>query len=63
VAGRDVGSAQGVVMMVAGLATVFAWGASPWAGDIFKLLPGMLVPFTIHAIWSAVESRTLANKG
>lgn len=50
---REVYPLQGVAMMIAGLVTVFAWGGSAWSGDIFKLLPGFLVPLLIYAISTA----------
>lgn len=37
-------------MMVSGVATIVLWGASPISGDVFKLLPGMLVPFAVYGV-------------
>lgn len=39
-----------VVMMAAGIATVTLWGGSSYAGAVFKLAPGMAVPFALFAI-------------
>lgn len=41
----------GIAMMLAGLTTVTAWDLSPWAGDVFKLLPGLVVPTALYAVW------------
>ena len=41
-------SALALVMMAVGVGTVLAWGASPWAGDVFKALPGMLAPSILY---------------
>jgi len=41
-------------MMVAGPATVFAWGATPWSASLFRLLPGLLVPLALYGTWSAL---------
>ncbi|MEZ4368009.1 MAG: sodium/proline symporter [Kofleriaceae bacterium] len=39
----------GVVMIAAGLGTVFTW-ATPYGGDAFELLPGMLVPLALYGV-------------
>ncbi len=48
--GRRVPPTLALVMMGAGLMTVWAWQASPWSGAVFKLFPGMFVPFLIYAV-------------
>ncbi len=40
---------RAIVMMASGIATVFLWGRSSYAGDIFELLPGMAVPVLVYA--------------
>lgn len=37
-------------MMIAGTITVVLWGAGPFATDVFKLLPGMLVSSSIYLV-------------
>ncbi|MAQ14932.1 MAG: sodium:proline symporter [Sandaracinus sp.] len=37
-----------LVMMAVGVGTVVLWGASPWAGDVFKALPGLLAPMVVY---------------
>lgn len=39
-----------LLMMVTGVTVVFAWGASPYAGAVFKALPGILVPLLLYGI-------------
>ena len=38
----------GIAMIFSGLATVILWELSPWAGDVFKLLPGLVVPLLLY---------------
>jgi len=47
--GLSVSPTLAVAMMLAGLATVFGWQSSAYAGDVFKLLPGIVVPLVIYA--------------
>lgn len=51
VMGWPLTGAIGGTMMVAGIATVVAWGASPYADAMYKLLPGMVVPMLIYGVW------------
>jgi sodium/proline symporter len=44
----------GLVMIAVGLATVFLWGASDYAGDIFKAMPGMIVPLVVYGLYLAI---------
>lgn len=44
-------------MMISGVATIMVWGASPISGDIFKLMPGMLVPFAVYALARLITRR------
>jgi sodium/proline symporter len=39
-----------VVMMAAGIATVTLWDAAGYTGALFKLAPGMAVPFALFAV-------------
>lgn len=47
-ANRPLSNGMAIVMMTSGLATVVAWGASPWADSVFKALPGIAVPLLIY---------------
>jgi sodium/proline symporter len=55
--GRVPSGPVAVAMMTTGVATIAFWGASPWSGAVFKLLPGMLVPLAIYASATALEGR------
>ena len=37
------------LLMAVGLAVVTWWGRSSWSGDVFKLLPGMVVPLVAYS--------------
>ena len=54
---RPLSSGLAIAMMASGIATVFAWGASPWSGSIFKAMPGMLVPLILYAVVTAATGR------
>jgi sodium/proline symporter len=56
VLGRTATSAEGLLMMGSGLSTVFLWERSPWADDVFKLLPGFLVPLCVFAALKGLRS-------
>jgi sodium/proline symporter len=47
-------------MMLSGLATVWAWDASPWSGHVFKLLPGMAVPAAVYLAYTLARSLRLS---
>ena len=48
----------GLVMVAVGLATVFYWGSSDYADDIFKALPGMLLPLAVYGLaYGAIRER------
>lgn len=47
----------GLAMMISGFVTVRLWSGSPWGGDVYALLPGLLVPF---GLWSVARA---AGKG
>jgi sodium/proline symporter len=49
VCGRVPSASLSLAMLGSGLVTVVWWGASDLADDVFKLLPGMLVPFLVYA--------------
>ena len=51
-AGKPVPTWLGILMMISGPTTVVVWGMSPYAGDVFKLLPGLAVPFLIYAVYA-----------
>jgi sodium/proline symporter len=48
--GRMPSAPVALAMMVSGITTVVWWGTSDLADDIFKLLPGMLVPFAVYGV-------------
>lgn len=48
--GRPVSPKLALTMMLAGLATVFGWESTAHAGDVFKLLPGIVVPLAVYAV-------------
>ena len=47
----------GLSMMASGALTVLLWGYTPWAGGVFKLLPGMVVPGLVFALWALFRPR------
>lgn len=49
-------------MMVAGTITVILWSGSLYAGDIFKLLPGMLVPSVLYVVSQPIISRNIGYR-
>ena len=49
-------------MMLSGLATVWMWDASPWSGDVFKLLPGMAVPAAVYLAYTLASSLVLSPR-
>jgi sodium/proline symporter len=55
--GRVVSGPLALTMMGAGVVVVLLWGASAYAGAVFKLLPGMLVPLLIYAVATAFTAR------
>jgi len=57
-ANKPIGNRLGIVMMLAGLATVVLWDRSAYASDVFKLLPGLAAPFAIYAIVAVVRRRS-----
>ncbi|MFZ1863814.1 MAG: sodium/proline symporter [Polyangiales bacterium] len=60
--GRRVEPALALIMMASGLATVWWWQSSSYSADVFKLLPGMLVPLVIYAVAQAVGPRRLSSR-
>jgi hypothetical protein len=40
-----------MLMMATGVGVVFAWGASPWSGSMFKALPGIMVPVLLYGLY------------
>ncbi|MCA9777234.1 MAG: sodium/proline symporter [Candidatus Eremiobacteraeota bacterium] len=47
-----------LAMIVAGLATVFYWGSSAFADDVFKALPGMMLPLALYgAVYGTIRKR------
>jgi sodium/proline symporter len=59
---HSVSPALAAVMMVAGLATVFGWENSSHAGDVFKLLPGIIVPLAIYGIVTSLSRVTTSDR-
>ncbi|HJK93606.1 MAG TPA: sodium/proline symporter [Polyangiaceae bacterium LLY-WYZ-15_(1-7)] len=49
-AGRPIRTGVAILMMGSGLATVIIWDALGHSGAMFKLLPGMAVPFLIYGL-------------
>ncbi|MCB1041560.1 MAG: sodium/proline symporter [Acidobacteria bacterium] len=47
-AGQPVPTAVGLTMMVVGLMAVVGWDQSGYQDDVFKLLPGLLLPFSFY---------------
>lgn len=43
-------SSLALSMMGVGIATVVLWGESPWSGDIYKAMPGILAPCAFYAL-------------
>jgi len=60
-AGRPPGPRLAVAMAAAGVATVVAWERSPWADDVFKLLPAMAVAFGV-ALVGGLASRAFPGR-
>ncbi len=54
--GRVPSASLSLAMLGSGLITVVWWGASDLADDVFKLLPGMLVPFCVYAVAGLLAS-------
>lgn len=54
-AGWPLRNRTALLMMATGLVTVVAWGASPWAGSVFKVMPGMLAPLLLYAATRAIQ--------
>ncbi len=52
--GRIPSASVAVSMMIAGFSAVVFWGASDFGGDVFKLMPGMIVPFAVYAVAALV---------
>jgi sodium/proline symporter len=52
--GRSPPEPLALAMMASGVVTVLLWGATDLASDVFKLLPGMLVPFCVWAVGTAL---------
>jgi len=59
---RRVEPALALIMMASGLATVWWWQSSSYSADVFKLLPGMLVPLFIYAVAQAVGPCWLSSR-
>ena len=52
--GRPLPPWLALTMMGAGLVSVIAWRATPWADAVYEALPGVLVPLLIYTIGSRV---------
>lgn len=55
-----VSSPLALAMAASGLVTVFAWESSSYAGDAFKLLPGVMVPMLLYAAVFVLRLRRTA---
>lgn len=53
--GRTVPTSWALMMMASGLITVLLWERSAWSDDVFKLLPGLLVPTAVYATLTAAQ--------
>ena len=53
---RPVAPGVALAMMATGIAVVTAWDASPWAGAVFKLGPGMVSAFCVWLVGRALSS-------
>jgi len=62
-AGLPLSRGQAIAMMAAGLITVIAWDRSAWAGDVYNLLPGLLVPALIFAIFHFLRESAATPSG
>jgi sodium/proline symporter len=56
-AGAPLPAPLALAMMASGWLSVTLWDRGPLADDVFGLLPGLLVPFALYAVWRA---RTLS---
>ena len=55
--GRRVPTWLGLCMMLSGSSRPPPGIGSPLAGDVFKLLPGLVVPFALYALWRITRIR------
>lgn len=46
-----------LAMMATGIAVIIAWGNSPWAGAVYKVLPGLIAPFLVYGLWRVTLGR------
>ena len=46
--GLPLSTNMGITMIVSGLATTVAWGFFPFADNVYRAMPGMLVPLIIY---------------
>ncbi|MCB9730586.1 MAG: sodium/proline symporter [Deltaproteobacteria bacterium] len=53
--GRTPPAPVAAAMMVSGVVTIVLWGASDLADDVFKLLPGMVVPLLVYLVATALS--------
>ena len=60
-AGRPLSGRLALLMMGSGVATVLLWGASPYAGAVFKALPGMAVPLLLYLVASLLGGWRLSR--
>jgi predicted phage tail protein len=59
-AGLPLSTNMGVVMIVSGLVTTVAWGFFPFAGNVYRAMPGMLVPMVIYGAAHIMSNRPKA---
>ena len=60
-AGLPLSTNMGVVMIVSGLVTTVAWGFFPFAGNVYRAMPGMLVPMVIYGAAYLISNRPKAS--
>jgi sodium/proline symporter len=59
-AGRPLPAGRALLMMTAGVVTVFSWTGYGLSGAIFELLPGILVPLAIYVVAELVVPARVA---
>lgn len=52
---RPVSTRQALTLMVTGLLAHQLWSRTGLGGAVFSLLPGLVVPFGLHLLWSALD--------
>lgn len=50
----------GLAMMGVGLSVVTGWAYTPWSAAVFRLLPGLLAPLALYAVWRMLRRPSAA---